>query len=167
LNPSLLACLLAVTTSLAQPLLAQDRSRIWLGLGLGSGARADGSSGFAGMAELVYQVKSHHFAARAVGVVDPFGENADEFGELGLLYGRAAKRLWGHASVAAGLALTGVSSCKSAATSGCTTLGIPLVAEAALRFAPVIGLGAQGYANFNSKSVYYGLVLFLQLGWLP
>jgi hypothetical protein len=119
------------------------------------------------MAELVYQVRAHHFAIRALGVVDPYGESADEFGEFGLLYGRAAKRQWGHASIASGLAITGVSSCREAATSSCTTLGVPIVAEAALRFAPVLGVGAQAYANLNTKSTYGGVVLFLQLGWLP
>jgi hypothetical protein len=119
------------------------------------------------MAELGYQVRAHHFAIRALGVVDPYGTGADEFGEFGLLYGRAAKRPWGHASIASGLAITGVSSCRDAATSSCTALGVPIVAEAALRFAPVLGVGIQGYANLNPKSIYGGIVLFLQLGWLP
>jgi hypothetical protein len=112
LRAPLLAALLLITSGLCSSLAAQDRSRIWLGLGFGSGARADGATGAALMAELVYQVRAHHFAIRALGVIDPYGEGADEFGEF--------------------------------ATSSCTTLGVPIVAEAALRF-----------------------VLFLQLGWLP
>ena len=107
-----------ITSGFCSSLTAQDHPRIWLGLGFGSGARADGATGAALMAELVYQVRAHHFVIRALGVVDPYGENADEFGELGLLYGRAAKRSWGHASIASGLAITGVSSCHEAATSG-------------------------------------------------
>jgi hypothetical protein len=163
-----LAWLMAITPALPSPLVGQDRSRIWLGAGLGSAARSDGASGFALMGEIVYQVKAHHFAIRAMGAADPFGEGADEFGEIGLLYGRAAKRAWGHGTIAAGLAVTGVSSCRdAAATSGCTTLGIPVVAEAALRLASVAGVGIQGFANLNRKSVYGGVVLFLQLGWLP
>jgi hypothetical protein len=146
---------------------AQDRSRIWLGAGLGSAARSDGASGFAVMGEIVYQVKAHHFTIRAMGAAEPFGEGADEFGEIGLLYGRAAKRTWGHAAISGGLAITSVASCHASATSGCTTLGVPVVAEAALRFAPVVGVGIQGFANLNPKSVYGGLVLFLQLGWMP
>jgi hypothetical protein len=163
----LLCGLLLISSGFCSSLTAQERPHIWLGLGVGSGARADGATGAAVMAEAVYQVRAHHFAIRAVGVVDPYGENADEFGEFGLLYGRAAKKSWGHASIAAGLAITGVSSCREAATSGCTTLGVPIVAEAALRFAPVLGVGAQAYANLNTKSTYGGVVLFLQLGWLP
>jgi hypothetical protein len=119
------------------------------------------------MGEVVYQIRAHHFAARALGAAEPFGTGADEFGEIGLLYGRAAKRAWGHASLAGGLALTGVSSCRDAPTSGCTTLGVPVVAEAALRLATIAGVGVQAFANLNPKSVYGGVVFFLQLGWLP
>jgi hypothetical protein len=163
----MLLALLAIMTALSPSLIAQDRSRAWLGLGLGGGSRADGSGGFALMAEVVYQVRAHHFAIRGLGVVDPLGEGADEFGEIGLLYGRSAKREWGHGAIAAGLAITGVSSCRDAATSGCTTLGIPIVAEAALRLGSIVGVGAQGFTNLNTKSVYGGLVVFLQLGWMP
>lgn len=163
----MLAGLLAITTGLSPSLAAQDCPRIWLGAGLGSGARGDGASGFAVMGEIVYQVRAHHFSIRGFGAADPFGTGADEFGEVGLLYGRAAKRKWGHGAISAGLALTGVSSCSDASTSGCTTLGVPVVAEAALRLASVAGVGIQGFANLNPKSVYGGVVLFLQLGWLP
>jgi len=117
------------------------------------------------MAEIVYQTGPHYFALRAAGAADPSGENADEFGEIGVLYGRAAKRSWGHASLAAGLAITGVSSCDDELTGGtCTTLGVPVTAEATARVASFFGLGAQAFANLNSKSAYGGVVVFLQLG---
>ena len=132
---------------------------------MGGAANTSESSGMAVMGEVVYQTGSHHFAIRAMGAADPFGEGADEFGEIGVLYGRAAKRRWGHAAVAAGLAITGFGACPGRAIAGgCHTLGVPLVAEAALRLASVVGVGAQGFANLNSKSVYGGLALFLQLG---
>jgi hypothetical protein len=152
----------------ARPAVAQDRSRIWLGLGLGGAATTSEASGMALMGEVVYQTGPHHFAIRAMGAADPLGEDADEFGEIGALYGRAAKREWGHATVAAGLAVTGFGSCPdSASGGGCHTLGVPVVAEAALRLGSVAGIGAQGFANLNSKSVYGGLVFFLQLGFMP
>jgi hypothetical protein len=119
------------------------------------------------LGEIVYQTKAHYFALRGVGVIEPFGTGADSFGEIGVLYGRAALRKWGHGSIAAGVAITGISSCRAAATSGCTTVGIPVVAEAALRLGSVAGVGAQGFANLNTKSVYGGVAFFLQLGWLP
>jgi hypothetical protein len=150
---------------LPNSVVAQERSRIWLGLGLGSGARSDGASGAALLGEIVYQTRAHHFALRGLGVIDPFGDSNNDFGEIGILYGRAALRKWGHGSAAAGLAITGVSSCGE--TGSCTTVGIPVVAEAALRLASVVGVGAQGYANLNTKSIYGGVAFFLQLGWLP
>jgi hypothetical protein len=165
---AVLGLFLLLVFSGSQPLAAQGRSRLWLGLGpLGSAARADGAEGYAIMAEMVYQTGPHYFAIRAAGAADPFGEGADEFGDFGLLYGRAAKRQWGHASVAAGLAITGVSSCHDALSGrSCTTLGVPVTAEAALRIASFAGAGVQGFANLNSKSVYGGLVVFLQFGML-
>jgi hypothetical protein len=167
-NCRALGLLLLLLSSVSAPLLAQGRSRVWLGLGfLGSAARSDGAEGYAVMAEIVYQTGPHYFAVRAVGAADPLGEGGDEFGDFGLLYGRSAKRDWGHASIAAGLAITGVSSCHDAFTGGtCTTIGVPITAEAAARIASFLGVGAQGFANLNSKSVYGGLVVFLQLGML-
>ena len=147
----------------ATPGRGQDRSRIWLGLGIGGAASTSESEGMALLGEVVYQSGPHHFAIRGLGVIDPLGEDADEFGELGVLYGRAAKRTWGHAAIAAGLALTGFGACPGTG-GGCHTIGVPVAAEAALRFAPVVGLGAQVFANVNSKSVYGGLAFFLQLG---
>lgn len=167
LGGRIIVVLLAITSALSTALAAQERSRIWLGLGLGSGARSDGASGGALMAEVVYQVKAHHLAIRGLGVIDPFSTGADGFGELGALYGRAAKRKWGHGVIAAGLALTGVESCRTSDIGGCTTLGVPVLAEAALRLGSIAGLGIQGFANLNPKSVYGGIVVLLQLGWLP
>jgi hypothetical protein len=166
LLPMVVGLLGLLVSSMSAPLAAQAHPRMWLGLGpLGSAARADGAEGMAVMAEIVYQTGPHYFALRAAGAADPLGEGADEFGDFGLLYGRAALRPWGHASVAAGLAITGVSSCHDALSGGtCTTLGIPLTAEAALRMGSFLGVGVQGFANLNSKSVYGGVVVFLQVG---
>jgi arginase len=166
LLPIVVGLLGLLVSSMSAPLAAQAHPRMWLGLGpLGSAARGDGAEGMAVMAEIVYQTGPHYFALRAAGAADPLGEGADEFGDFGLLYGRAALRPWGHASVAAGLAITGVSSCHDALSGGtCTTLGIPLTAEAALRMGSFLGVGVQGFANLNSKSVYGGVVVFLQVG---
>jgi hypothetical protein len=47
------------------------------------------------------------------------------------------------------------------------TVGLPLVSEAALRIFPILGVGAQFFANLNANESYGGLILFLQLGYLP
>jgi hypothetical protein len=159
---AVIIALLTLSTFHSSRLAGQDRPRMWLGAGLGSGARADGG-GVAVMGELVYQVRPHHFALRGILVADPLGEDADAFGELGLLYGRTALRKWGHASIAAGLAITGTTPCSGR----CSTLGLPVVAEISARLGSVVGVGLQGFANLNSLGSYFGFALFLQLGWMP
>jgi hypothetical protein len=79
--------------------------------------------------------------------------------------GEVATRPWGHAAIAAGLAWTGFGSCQG--SGGCSTVGVPVVAEVAARLFSIMGVGAQAFGNLNTKSVYLGAVLFLQLGWLP
>jgi hypothetical protein len=73
-------------------------------------------------------------------------------------------RPWGHAAISAGLAWTGFGSCQG--SGGCSTVGMPVVAEVVARLFPFLGW-AQAFANVNTKNVYRGAVVFLQLGWLP
>jgi hypothetical protein len=145
-------------------LYGQDRPRIWLGAGLGSAGGRE-VEGAAGMGELVYQTGPHHFAIRGLIAGDPFGDDVP-FGEVGVLYGRSAKRKWGHSAIAAGLAWTNFGPCTGTGTD-CTTMGIPVVGEIAARLFSIAGVGLQGFVNLNTKSIYRGAVLFLQLGWLP
>jgi hypothetical protein len=159
-----LAVLVIISAALCPPLAAQDRSRIWLGAGLGSAGRTDGAGGVAVMGEVVYQHKRHQFAVRGLLAADPLGENGDEFGEVGLLYGRVAIKKSGHASIAGGLAVTAVSPCR---TRSCTTLGFPIVGEVSARIGSVLGVGLQGFANINTRSSYAGFALLIQLGWMP
>ena len=139
------------------------RSRTWLGAGLG-GSYSAGSDGIALMAELVHQRHAHHFAARAVTVFDPGGEDHIA-SELGILYGRSWTRSLGHVALAGGLAATSMNEC----TDGdiCTTIGFPIVLEAAFRPLSFIGVGVQAYGNINNERRYRGAVAFVQLGWLP
>ncbi len=159
----LLKPLMLLTAALVSPAVAQERPRIWLGAGVGGGGTSQ-ASGAGVLGQLVYQKNAHHIAVRGLWFADIYSN--DSMGELGVLYGRAAKRDWGHATAAAGLAFTSVTPCGSS-TTGCNTLGVPVVVEAALRFATVVGLGAQVFVNLNPKGVYRGAALFLQLGWLP
>jgi hypothetical protein len=117
------------------------------------------------MAEIIYQTGVHHFGLRALGAADPFSSSGNEFGEIGVLYGRSATKPWGHAAISAGLAWTGFGSCEL--TGGCSTVGVPVVAEAAIRLFSIMGLGAQAFVNLNTQDIYRGGVVFVQLGWLP
>ncbi len=159
------AVLLSMTVVLP-PLAGQQRPRIWLGTGFGGAGGGNSTGGAAVMAEVVYQRGVHQVGVRAVGVTDVFGYSDSELGELGLLYGRSATRVWGHASISAGLAWTKLGSCGESG-GDCSTLGVPIVAEAAVRLFSILGVGAQAFVNVNAQNVYRGAVLFLQLGWLP
>lgn len=163
----LLGLMIVVVAATPAPAAAQERARTWVGLGYGAGGARGGSEAAALMGELVHQNGAHHLAARAVVIVDPFGEGSDSFSELGALYGRVAKGKTGHAALATGLAFTSVAPCDSGASAGCTTLGVPIVAEAAFRPTRVLGIGIQGFANLNRQKVFGGVVMFLQIGWMP
>lgn len=143
---------------------AQDRPRIWLGAGLAGGGGQD-VAGVGLMGQLVFQKRAHHFAARALFMFDPY--DSGNIGELGVLYGRVVQRPWGHAAIAGGLAYTTVNPCPESSSNDCATVGVPITAEAALRLGSVAGVGAQGFVNLNSRTVYGGLAVFLQLGWIP
>jgi hypothetical protein len=164
-SAAIAATLLVGLTALSPTLAAQDRPRIWLGAGLGSSGSHAGAGGAALMGELVYQTGAHHFGVRALGVADIIG-HGDSFGEVGVLYGRSAKRTWGHSAISAGLAWTHLDSCSDTG-GGCSTVGVPVVGEVAARLFSIMGVGVQGFVNLNTKDVYRGFVLFIQLGWLP
>jgi hypothetical protein len=129
--------------------------RLWGAVGGGFG-----SNGAAAMGELVFQKGSHQITARAVAEIDPYGEE-DQIGEIGLLYGRTAMSRQGHASISAGVAVTGTDMDTQE-----MTLGVPIVGEAALRLFPFLGIGTQVFANLNSMDSYLGLALFMQFGYV-
>jgi hypothetical protein len=147
---------------------AEEHTRIWLGVGLGTGGSSNDEGGVGPLGQLVYQKRSHYIAARGLFFVDPLDTDSGGggIGEVGILYGRASKGARGHVSLAAGLARTSFGDCHRPNGGGCSTLGVPVVAEGAVRPARVFGIGAQLFANLNSQASYGGLMVFLQLGWM-
>jgi hypothetical protein len=114
------------------------------------------------MGELVHQRGANHFALRGVTIQDPYGEGS-ELRDVGLLYGRVAKGRQGHGAIAAGVAVTAISHSDTESR----IFGVPVVAEAGYRPTPVLGIGIQAFANLNKQRVFGGVVVFLQLGWMP
>ena len=157
--------LAALLAALALPATAQDRARTWLGAGGGTGGARGSSEALALMGELVHQRGANHFALRGVAITDPFGEGSDSLTEIGLLYGRVAKSRQGHGAIATGVAYT--SACAASRDTVCRVLGVPIVAEAGFRPTRVLGIGIQAFANLNKQRVFGGVVIFLQLGWMP
>lgn len=167
LSSTLRAALLSSAFMAACPLtaVAQDSASTFVGAGYGTGGRRHGRELASGMAELVFQRGANHIAVRAVAMGDLFGGSGDSFGEAGVLYGRAAHGRWGHFAIAAGAALTHTR-CDhgTEAPDECTTVGVPLVVETAVRLARPVALGIQAFANVNRKTNYGGVVVFLALG---
>lgn len=138
-------------------------ARVWGAVGLGAAVPTSGGDGIGNMAQLVYQKAPHHAALRGL-VLHDLDRDTDTIGEVAALYGRMRPFGRHHVAVAAGVAAVAFDTCPDDDDS-CFTMGIPLVAEAALssRF---IGVGMQAFGNLNRKAPYAGALLFVQLGWL-
>ena len=163
------ALVVAASLSVAPALTAQEAPagwRLWSALGFGGGGSADGD-GLALVGQLVFQRSPHHLALRATGIGEPYDPASCPMGDVGLLYGRTATGPVGHATIASGFALTDADGCDATAGGQPLTLGVPIVAEVALRLLPFMGVGLQAFANLNSRGSFGGVVAFLQLGWLP
>lgn len=137
--------------------------RTWLAAGVGSASGArDGGAAIIGA--LVVQRQPHQFALRGLGAADVLAPDSCPFGEIGALYGRAAAWRAGHASVSSGVSSVRAPGCRPNTR---WTVGMPIVAEAAVRPAPVIAIGIQGFLTLNRVATYGGVALVLQLGWMP
>jgi hypothetical protein len=158
--------LLLLLPGAAEAQALRQPARAWLAAGLGGGGGAADVGGLAFMAQVVYQREPHHLAVRGLALGDTRASGSPDVGELGVLYGRTRMGYMGHMSVAAGLALTALDPCPDDDDT-CVVLGVPVVADAALRLFPVAGIGVQLFGNVNQHASYAGLALYLQLGWLP
>lgn len=169
---AVLGLLLLVAVPSPTSAQARDRppDRVWLGVGLAQGVSAEVESGLGGLAQLTWQRGSRHLALRMLGLADfqgfPDGGSDHGVAEFGALYGRTRASSWGHAALAAGVSLLRLNGCGDGAPEVCSAVGIPVTAEAAIQTA-VLGLGLQAYGNVNTRTPYGGLVLFVQLGWMP
>jgi hypothetical protein len=133
---------------------------------MGSGAAQHGREGLSAVGQLVYQKDVHYASLRGALIADPFGTDADGMVDMGLLYGRVHSGRVGHAAIAAGLSLVSFQSCDASSSDGCLRIGVPVIAEAAFRPIPIIGLGAQAFLNLNREAVAGGAVIFMQVGWV-
>ncbi len=160
------------TVVAAGPIHAQSEelgTRVWLSLGLGGGAaqelNVDGTLAFQANA----QWGRHHVALRALGMGDvgsfPDGSD-DSVTEVSLLYGRRRAWSFGYVAAAAGLANVSAKGLPGTSNEVHRTVGLPVVLEAGLQ-SPVLGLGIQGFGNLNSVATYGGVLILLQLGWMP
>lgn len=172
---AVLAVALGAEAALAQS--NDDRTRVWLALGLAVGG-SQGLETDSGLAlQLTAQRGPHQFALRSLflGDFDSFPSGSDDsVGEFGLTYGRSANTWFGYASVSSGVSLVSVTGLPDDGGGSASiyddpsrrTLGVPFVAEAGLQ-STLIGVGVQIFANLNTLSSFAGVGLALHLGWMP
>lgn len=134
---------------------------------IGSGA----GSGLGVAGHLVVVRGAHRFMTRLAGVADlrgfPDAGGAEHVTELGLLYGRWRERGAVAWSLSGGLASVRISDCGEGGPSrACTTLGVPLVADAVVA-SRVVGVGLQAFANLNLKAPFGGIGVVVPVGWMP
>lgn len=146
---------------------ADGTVRVWVAAGLGGGVLPDaGPAAF--MGQLVVQRGPHHLALRGVHLEEVGSSGSASASDVGVVYGRVRRGWLGHALVAAGVS---AASCddrfRPEACDGSTTVGLPFLAEAAVRLGSVVGVGLQAFGNLNPHQSFGGATLFLQLGWNP
>ena len=144
--------------------------RVWISSGVViSGSRyIEMGVGLSG--QLAVEKRPHHVSARAIifGDVGGFPDSGggDGVGEAGLVYGRMITGVFGQAFVAAGLSAIQFEGCPGTQEDSCGSLGVPIVAQAGIN-SRIVGFAVQGFANVNPKSIYGGISIVLQLGWMP
>jgi hypothetical protein len=151
--------ILAAGTAGAQETV--NRARMWAAIGAGASVPTSGGDAITNMAQLVYQKKTLHAAIRVL-LLHDIDRNTNEIGEIGPLYGRTREHPWGRTAVATGFSWVGLYR-RPDDDKACSTFGLPLVAEAAIRH-KFAGLGVHAFANVNGTASFAGAVLFLQLG---
>lgn len=163
------ACLLlAVSPRAAAGQSPDSPLRVWLGLGLaGSGASGlDVNGGATG--HLTAEWGVHHVSLRVTSLSDwaslPDGGD-DSAGDVALLYGRARYFGAGYLAAAAGPAAVSVKGCMDCGGDTRRTAGLTLTAQAGLQ-ATIVGLSLQGFTNLNTISIYGGVALVVELGWM-
>jgi len=159
---------LSVSQTSAQPV--NRPTRVWLSLGLGGGGAQELDANGAASFQLTAQWGPHHTMFRALGMGDvssfPEAGSDDTIEEVGVLYGRRAVSSFGYAALAGGLAIVNAKGFAGASNARRQTIGLPVIAEAGLQ-SSVLGLGIQAFGNLNTVSLYGGVSLFLQVGWMP
>ena len=146
-------------TGMAQE--TSNRPRAWVAVGAGGSMPTSGGDAITNIAQLVYQKQTLHAAFRVL-LLHDIDRNTNEIGEIGPLWGKTREQSWGRTSIATGFSWVGFFRCPGN-DDECSTLGIPLVAEATLG-RKLAGLGIQAFGNLNGTASFAGAVLFLQVG---
>lgn len=147
------------------------KDRVWFAVAAGWGrTRNDGplpaSSGLSGGLWLTYQGGPVLFTGRVTSVWDPF--EADLVGDAALLVGIGTRSHGGHVSISAGPAMTGgnLNAFDDTPTEFTSRLGAAVQVQALALPIAGLGLGITGFANFNARQSFGGVMLTLAFGQL-
>lgn len=142
--------------------------RVWLGLGLAGGGATGLDVNGGATFHLTAQWDVHHVSLRVTSLSDwaTFPDGGDDsVGDVAALYGRAKYFGAGYLAAAAGPAAVSVKGCLECGGDIRHTVGLTLTAQAGLQ-AKIIGLSVQGFTNLNTISIYGGIALAVELGWM-
>lgn len=145
-------------------------TKVWLGLGLGGNGAQGLDVDAVGSFQLIVQWQQHHLTFRAIAIGDGSDllgtGSGDTLEEVGILYGRRRASSFGYLAIAGGLAAVQAKGFTGATGERRKTIGLPVTAEAGLQ-SRLLGVGIQAFANLNTVSLFGGVSLFVQLGWMP
>jgi hypothetical protein len=157
---------LLITPILSSSAYAHSRAKdfFWVNAGIGAGTY----EGAAGLSLSIQPSDPGYlfFSFRGVIVVDvpQLGffsviEEGDDIKDVALLVGYSTKRPQSLAyfSVATGISYVSGMSINS-------TFGLPVDVQLFFTPTPILGIGLQGFADFNKEKSFYGILFCLQLG---
>jgi hypothetical protein len=161
------------------PSYAQDTSgntkdqHYWVNIGGGfagvHGGLGEDDGGVSGGMGFSYQNGSSLFSIRGVEneefKLDLWGYSGppEKVWDIGALYGRVAKASYGLASISAGVGIVGASNGEGNSS---YRPGIPVEGQLFWTPSSVLGFGICGFADFNSKKSFAGVLFCLQIGLL-
>jgi hypothetical protein len=175
----ILICFISITFITISATLSQElhapvtKTQAWLNIGMGDGRIKNilGSSVFMSFS---YAQSNHVFTGRyisyeknneAVYAINiPFTDiRLEEAKEISIIYGRMEKQQFGFASIGIGLGVIEIYENLFYLKKKYRELGIALETQAFFTL-PGMGLGFYGYGNINRETIFYGVLVSLQIG---
>ena len=176
-----LLCFLGVTFAPIKLAISQElyapvtNTQAWLNIGMGDG-RIKNLLGTSVFMSFSYAQSSHVFTARYItyesmedyrfiysGSIPLRDRRFEEAREISVLYGRMRKQKFGFASIGIGLGWMEINENLFFDRIKYKELGIALETQAFFTL-PGMGIGFYGYGNINRETIFYGILLSLQIG---
>ena len=177
----MLICFLAITFSAISPIISQElyapvtKTQAWLNIGMGDG-RIKNLLGTSVFMSFSYAQSSHVFTGRYItyesnkedwfiyaGSIPFKDKRFEKAREISIVYGRMEKQKFGFASIGIGLGWIEINENLLYLRRKSRELGLALETQAFFTL-PGMGVGFYGYGNVNRETIFYGILLSLQIG---